>query len=79
MGGDNLDVLMPRAALPVFVLDTGVRKPDVTGLPDPAGRRSPSSLDYARGEPLIVALELVVENDAAERGRPALAGASSAR
>jgi hypothetical protein len=29
MGGDNLDVLMPRAAVPVFVLDTGVRKPDV--------------------------------------------------
>ena len=30
VGGDNLDVLMPRAALPVFVFDTGVRKPDVT-------------------------------------------------
>ena len=30
VGGDNLDVFMPRAALPVFVLDTGVRKPDVT-------------------------------------------------
>ena len=29
VGGDDLDVLMPRAALSVFVLDTGVRKPDV--------------------------------------------------
>jgi hypothetical protein len=29
MGGDNLDVLVPQAAVTVFVLDAGIRQSDV--------------------------------------------------
>ena len=81
VGGDDLDVLMPRAAVPVFVLDAGIREPDVPivvrqiVLTRPTrnlfGSRSgrPSQSFFASialvEEPLIVALELVVENDAA--------------
>ena len=80
MGGDNLDVLMPRAAVPVFILDTGVRKPDVTivvrqlVLTRPSrdlrglAIRPPVALLLASialvQKALIVALELVVEDDA---------------
>ena len=80
MGGDDLDVLMPRAAVPVFVLDAGIREPDVPivvrqlvlarpprdlgGLAiRPAVAVLLPSIALVE-EPLIVALELVVENDA---------------
>ena len=82
MGGDNLDILMPRAAVPVFVLDTGVRKPDVTIVvrqfvlprpaPDlfgltvrPAVAALLTSIALVK-EPLIVPLELVVDDDPAD-------------
>jgi hypothetical protein len=79
MGGDNLDVLMPRAALPVFVLDTGVRKPDVTivvrqfvlarpprdlrGLTIRPAVAVPLPSIALVEEPLIVTFELVIEDD----------------
>ena len=82
MGGDNLDVLMPRAAVPVFVLDTGIREPDVPivvrqfvlarpprdllGLAiRPAVAVLLPSIALVE-EPLIVALEFVVEDDTAD-------------
>ncbi len=80
VGGDNLDVLMPRAAVPVLVLDAGIREPDVPivvrqfvlarpprdlgGLAiRPAVAVLLASIALVE-EPLIVALELVVEDDA---------------
>ena len=81
MGGDDLDVLVPRAAIPVLVLDAGIRETDVAiavrqnVLLCPAGDLFGFTIRPAVAllfpsialveEPLIVALELVVEKDSA--------------
>jgi hypothetical protein len=80
VGGDDLEILMPRAAVSVLVLNPRIREPDapvVIGkfmLPRPAGNlfgltvRSPIAvLPAAIGlveEPLVVPLELVIQDDA---------------
>ena len=80
VAGDDLDVLMPRAAVAVLVLDPGIRELDVPVVvrqlvfPRPpcnllglAVRPAVAVLLAAIAlvqEPLIVALELVVEDDA---------------
>ena len=80
VAGDHFDVLMPRAAVTVFVLDAGIREPDVPivvrqlVLPRSAGdlfglavRPTVAVLLAAIAlveESLIVALQLVVEDDA---------------
>src|SRR5215831_4780738 len=81
MSGDDLDVLMPRAAVPVLVLDARIWKTHVPivvrqlVLPCPAGDLFGLPIRPAVAvllpsitlveEPLIVTFELVVENDSA--------------
>ena len=81
MGGDDLKILMPRAAVTVFVLDTGIREPDVAVVvrqlvfPRPPCNLFGFTVRPAVAvllasvalvqEALIVALELVVEDDPA--------------
>jgi hypothetical protein len=80
MAGNDLEILMPRAAVAVFVLDAGIGEPDVPIVvrqlvfPCPAGnllrltvRPTVAVLLAAIAlveESLIVALQLVVEDDA---------------
>ena len=80
VAGHDLDVLMPRAAVAVLVLDAGVREPDVPivvrqlVLPRPPRNLFGLTVRPAVAvllaaialveEALIVALELVVEDDA---------------
>ncbi|MBY0496319.1 MAG: hypothetical protein K2Y23_19090 [Cyanobacteria bacterium] len=80
VAGHDLEILVPRAAVSVLVLDPGVRKPDVTVVvrqlvfPGPSGNLFGLTVWPAVAvllaaialvqEALIVALELVVEDDA---------------
>ena len=81
VGGHDFDVLMPRAAIAVLVLDAGIRETDVpivvrqlvlTGPARDLGRLAirpavavlPAAIALVE-EPLIVALEFIVENDSA--------------
>jgi hypothetical protein len=79
VAGDDFKILMPRAAVTVFILDAGIRKANVPivvrkiAFPRPAGdlfRRPIRPADAVllaaitlMKEPLIVPLELVVEDD----------------
>jgi hypothetical protein len=79
VAGDHFDVLMPRAAVAVFVLDTGIREPDVPiVVRQIVFTRPPCNLFGITVGPavavllapvafvqeaLIVALKLVVEDD----------------
>jgi hypothetical protein len=80
VAGHDLEILMPRAAVSVLVLDPRVRKPDVTVVvrqlvfPGPSGNLFGLTVRPAVAvllaaialveESLIVALQLVVEDDA---------------
>ena len=91
VAGHDLDILMPRAAVAVFVLDAGIREVDVPivvrqvvfprpacnlfGLPvRPAVAVLLASIALVQ-EALIVALQLVVEDDAPDSAALARAGA----
>jgi hypothetical protein len=80
VGGHDLEILVPRAAVSVLVLDARIRKPDVSIVvrqfvfPGPSGNLFGFAIRPAIAvllaaivlveESLILALQLVVENDA---------------